>query len=161
MPASKQPRKHVIDKYSAIAKEYVANNFANLKAIYSKYYPNCKESTLDTNPYRMLRSERFRICLYEALNDVDIDKLDLRKEVIKTLTDEMLSAQTSNDRRSAAYVLGKALSMFTDNLNIENNLIVKQEDKDSLKSVEEIVFKGTTPQKEGVLAKKTISQGKG
>lgn len=94
-------------KYKDIAIEFIKQGYNNIRGIYSKYYPNAAENSLDTEPYRLLDNVRFQAALEEAWQEIKVEDLDIAKEVVLVLRDKMLNAKKENDRIAAAVALGK------------------------------------------------------
>lgn len=112
--------KHSIQylKYKDIALEFIKSGYNNIRAIYSKYYPNAKMDSIDCEAYRLLDNDRFKIALEEAWSEIKIEDINLAREVVLCLRKEMYTAKNSADRIAASSWLGKKEAMFTDKQEI-------------------------------------------
>ena len=109
-------------KYKDIAIDFIKSGYTNIRAIYSKYYPTASPDSLDSEPYRLLDSVRFKAALEEAWAILKIEDLDLARDAIMVLKKEAHTAPNASDRITAASWLGKKEALFTDKLEskVEN-----------------------------------------
>ena len=94
-------------KYKDIAIEFIKNGYNNIRSIYSKYYPNASEESINCEAYRLLDNVRFQMALEDMWKEIKIEDLDIAREVVVTLRNQMFNAKKENDRITAAIALGK------------------------------------------------------
>jgi hypothetical protein len=108
--------KHSIQylKYKDIALEFIKQGYNNIRTIYSKYYPEASEDTVDVNAYVLLDNARFQAALEDAWSEVKIEDLDIARVVAHTLQNIAINGKKEADRIAAASWLGKTKALFID-----------------------------------------------
>ncbi len=118
-------------KYKGIAKDWIKNRFNDIQVIYSSYYPQASKDSLDTEPYRLLDSVRFKEAFKEVIDELDVGELDLVKTSLLVLYKEATTAKNSSDRTTAAIWLGKTGAIFTEKQEIKQE-VTNSSDIDAL-----------------------------
>ena len=116
--------KHSIQylKYKDIALEFIKQGYNNIRLIYSKYYPNASEDSLNVLPYGLLDNIRFQLALEDAYSELRIEDLDIARDVIFNLHKIMVSGHKEADRVSAASWLGKTKALFIDKSELKSEV---------------------------------------
>ncbi len=115
MMSRKEGRKSpTLLKYREIALEYIKSGYKDIQSIYHSYYPKASPASLEVLPYKLLDRVRFQKVLQEAWLSLNLENIDLARDVILCLHKEMFNAKHSSDRIQAASWIGKSKALFID-----------------------------------------------
>jgi phage terminase small subunit len=125
------------EKQKAFADYYIES--MNAKESYKKAYSTCKtEKTAEVNGCKLLGDAKIKAYIQERLASKDKERIASQDEVLEFLTSVMrgevkdqLGLETSvKDRNKAGELLGKRYAIFSDNFNVNGQVVVfNNEDK--------------------------------